>query len=91
MIASSRGERPISRRPSPVSCHSDRRSSPPSAAGAGRRCRPRASQSADTAKVAASMSSAADGLRTATSAPAARKPTTCASCSVMLVSEVATA
>ena len=43
----------MSRRPSPVSCHSDRGPSPASATGAGRRCRPRASQSAETAKVAA--------------------------------------
>ncbi len=81
----------MNRNPSAVSCHSERGRSPAAAIGAGRRCSPRESHIAETANVAASMSRAADGSRTATSAPAARKPTTWANWSVTFVSDVATA
>jgi hypothetical protein len=81
----------MNRSPSPVSCHSERGRSPAATTGAGRRCSPRESHTAETANVAASISSAADGSSTATSAPAARNPTTWANCSVTLVSVVATA
>ena len=55
MIASSRGERPM--KPQPVAGVLPQRARPVAALGdgAGRRCSPRASQSAETAKVAPSI------------------------------------
>ena len=62
----------MKRSPSAASCHSE-----PAARrrrdGAGRRFSPADSHSAETANVAASMSSAAEGSRTATSAPAGQE------------------
>jgi hypothetical protein len=91
-MASNRGRPAMSRSPLPASLQIERTSAPSVGwAGAGRRCRPRVSQTAETAKVAASSSRAPEGERVSSSAPPSRNPISWDSCCVMPVSEVATA